>query len=241
MNKVGLIYKVTNIINNKIYIGQTIQSLKERKRQHYKFAKSKKNYKFSNALNKYDANNFIWEILEDNISVDKLNDREVYYIELHDCFNKGYNSTPGKYDRFIRGCSKEYKETVLEVYNIKTKQLLNISKCDFIKDIVKNINPTGANRMLNDKLIRYHDWILYKNYNKYLDLIINRSVRISKRFIDNTLYTLINTKTNEIFIGSRKDFINKVGISSTGMHNLIKFYNNKTYKNWKIIKIQKDE
>ena len=58
MNKVGLIYKVTNIINNKIYIGQTIQSLKERKRQHYKFAKSKKNYKFSNALNKYDANNF---------------------------------------------------------------------------------------------------------------------------------------------------------------------------------------
>lgn len=240
MVKVGIIYKVTNNINNKIYIGQTIQSLKERKRQHYKFAKNKHNYKFSNALNKYNIDDFLWEILEDDILIKNLNDKEVYYINLYDSFKKGYNSTPGKYDRFIRGCTKEYKNTIVEVYNTKTKQLLSISKCDFMTNIVKNNNTTGASRMLNNKLIRYYDWILYKNYDIYIQLLNKIKTSSTNRFIDKTIYVIKNMETDEIFKGIRQDFIQKVKISSAGMYNLIKFYNNKTYKGWKIINIQKD-
>jgi hypothetical protein len=238
IKKIGLIYKVTNLLNNKVYIGQTIQSLKERKRQHYKFAKKRHNYKFSNALNKYTTDSFLWEIIEDNILIENLNDKEVYYINLYNSYNKGYNSTPGKYDRFIRGCTKLYKQTFVQVYNTKTNKVLNMSKCDFMSNIVKGNNLTGASRMLNDKLIRYYDWILYKNYDKYVNLLKNNNIKTSNRFADTKLYTIININTNEIFKGSRKDFINKIKISASGMHNLIKNYNIKVYKNWKIIEIK---
>lgn len=38
----GYIYKITNIVNNKIYIGLTTQTIKERWRQHVSSAYSKK-------------------------------------------------------------------------------------------------------------------------------------------------------------------------------------------------------
>lgn len=71
------IYKYTNLINGKIYIGQTKNSLEKR-------ALNGTNYKgsryFYNAIQKYGWNNFIPEILEDGLSLDKANIREEYYI-----------------------------------------------------------------------------------------------------------------------------------------------------------------
>jgi len=50
-----IIYKITNKINNKSYIGQTIKNLDKRWKQHIYFSKTnKKNGKFNNAIRKYD-------------------------------------------------------------------------------------------------------------------------------------------------------------------------------------------
>lgn len=56
-----IIYKVTNKINNKIYIGQTINSLEHRRKQHEKDCRRNKYYnnRFYNALIKYGFDNFI--------------------------------------------------------------------------------------------------------------------------------------------------------------------------------------
>jgi len=35
MNNLGVIYKVTNLLNNKIYIGKTIQKLDKRKKRSF--------------------------------------------------------------------------------------------------------------------------------------------------------------------------------------------------------------
>lgn len=87
----GVIYKVTCSINNKVYIGQTRQSLEERRRQH---EKTNDKTKFHRALRKYSFSNFIWEIIEecDNVS---LNEREKYWIAYYDSYKFGYNMTPG--------------------------------------------------------------------------------------------------------------------------------------------------
>ena len=58
-----IIYKVTNIINNKIYIGQTIHSLNIRKSQHERSHEYGYKTAFSNAIKKYGKENFIWEII----------------------------------------------------------------------------------------------------------------------------------------------------------------------------------
>ena len=90
----NLIYKATNLINNKSYIGQTTTSLKQRKKEHE--TSSKLTY-FHLAIKKYGKENFTWEILENNLTFDILNEREKYWIKFYKSNDKtfGYNLTEG--------------------------------------------------------------------------------------------------------------------------------------------------
>lgn len=98
--KNGTIYLITNKINNKKYIGQTIQSPEVRFKYHLNYAQ--KSYNLSNmplskAIQKYGKENFEMTILEkcEEVELDK---REEFYIELYDTFNSGYNATTGGKD-----------------------------------------------------------------------------------------------------------------------------------------------
>lgn len=90
-----IIYRVTNIVNNKIYIGQTSISLNERKSQHMQLVRKKHKNKFHNAVNKYGDSNFKWEVIEDILDSSNINDRERYWILYYKSFLNGYNSTTG--------------------------------------------------------------------------------------------------------------------------------------------------
>lgn len=96
MNK---IYKVTNNISNKIYIGLTRQALSVRKCQHkYDAFRKSHDIPFHKAIRKYGFENFSWEILENNIETRKQAcEREIYYISLFNSTNSniGYNATKG--------------------------------------------------------------------------------------------------------------------------------------------------
>ncbi len=87
------IYKVTNIINNKFYIGKTIQRFWKRKSQHKSSALGNKlQTHFHRAIRKYGFESFKWEILfEGECSSNKLNDLEIFYIGYYDTFKNGYN------------------------------------------------------------------------------------------------------------------------------------------------------
>lgn len=96
MKNFGIIYKVTNKVNGKIYIGQTVQSIIKRKSNHISDATlSKDNFYFHNALRKYTKKVFTWEIIEYCGSKEELNEMEFHYIKQYDSFNKGYNMTLG--------------------------------------------------------------------------------------------------------------------------------------------------
>lgn len=96
-----IIYKVTNKINNKIYIGKTCTTLEKRKSEHYREARycekwDIKDNKFHKALLKYKYEDFIWEIEDCTSKSEKeLYNKEIFYIEKYDSFNNGYNSTIG--------------------------------------------------------------------------------------------------------------------------------------------------
>lgn len=96
-NHYGLIYKVTNIYNRKIYIGQTSRSLVERKCGHrYATITGSKHY-FHLALRKYGFDMFKWEILGYCDSKEELLLTEVECIWFFDSNNPiyGYNQTKG--------------------------------------------------------------------------------------------------------------------------------------------------
>lgn len=92
------IYMHKNKINNKVYIGQTIQKPEDR----WKNGKGyKNNYYFYNAIQKYGWDNFEHLILEqsDKWTQEECNDKEKYYIQLYNAADKncGYNINPGGY------------------------------------------------------------------------------------------------------------------------------------------------
>lgn len=95
---IGHIYKITNLINEKVYIGQTVQSLKDRWYQHVGnsiwSSQYEKRMAIKQAIRKYGKENFRIELLED-CDRNLLNDREKYWINYYDSYNSGYNSTKG--------------------------------------------------------------------------------------------------------------------------------------------------
>lgn len=90
-----IIYKVTNKVNNKVYIGQTSKSLDERKRAHYKQSRLSSNTNFHRALAKYSIFDFVWEEIASADSKEKLNELEIKFIEEYNSFKSGYNMTLG--------------------------------------------------------------------------------------------------------------------------------------------------
>lgn len=92
---IGYIYEITNDINSKVYVGQTIKNIEERFREHKSDAKySKRSKLLHNAMNKYGCSHFNISVLE-VCDLDMLNEREIYWIDKLDTFNNGYNLTLG--------------------------------------------------------------------------------------------------------------------------------------------------
>ena len=95
--KYGYIYKITNLINGKIYIGQVYnKSIEARFIRHCDGAsKTSKSY-LAKAIHKYGKNNFKYEEIEECYSVKELNEREQFWIAHYNSTNGdiGYNLTP---------------------------------------------------------------------------------------------------------------------------------------------------
>ena len=84
------IYKITNKINGKAYIGQS-RKIEQRFHEHIYANTSSLIHK---AIIKYGQNNFTFEILEE-CSAEELNEKEIYWIKYYDTYENGYNLTLG--------------------------------------------------------------------------------------------------------------------------------------------------
>lgn len=88
-----VIYCIINNLNGQIYVGQTKNFIK--RQSHYIRNHHKNQIKLYNATQKYGWKNFSFEIIEDNISKENLNNREKYWIKHLCAVEFGYNLTYG--------------------------------------------------------------------------------------------------------------------------------------------------
>lgn len=142
----GKIYKITNKVNGKIYVGQTIKSLKERFQKHCWGTTNNDKYHLNmaikKAIRKYGKENFTIELIEE-VETNKLDEREVYWISFYDSYNKGYNCTLGGQNGATRKCKLSWIEEnevieakylgfsikeIEEVYGIDRTSVHNIFK-----------------------------------------------------------------------------------------------------------------
>lgn len=94
--KEPIIYKITNQINGKVYIGQTIQGLARRKGEHiHRFNLNERDHKLYLAMRKHGIDNFKFETLCCALNEHHLDDLEKHFITEYNSFNRGYNMSCG--------------------------------------------------------------------------------------------------------------------------------------------------
>lgn len=132
------IYKITNTINGKMYIGKTEQTIEKRFQQHCSDSQREgmSNRPLYKAMRKYGVEFFSIEEIE---QTEQPEERETYWIEFYGTFKNGYNATLG-------GDGKKYIDydlvvaTYQELQNArKTAERLNISS-DSVFNILKAKN-----------------------------------------------------------------------------------------------------
>jgi len=190
-----LIYKATNSINGKSYIGQTAKpSIEPRKNKHFKNAfKDLTQTHFYRALRKYGKDNFTWEILCYCNTKEELNQKEIYYIEYFQSmsFQNGYNMTKGG----TGGDTWTYNFRLPELKKLKSLQTSGKNNPMYGRDRKQNyllVSPEGiqfsCNGILNIKLVtnkilskqiianlvskkwdHYRGWQVF-NYNSTIDI-----------------------------------------------------------------------
>lgn len=139
-----LIYKITNIVNNKSYVGQTIKNADKRWKEHQQHAfgshVNDQNKHLYRAIRKYGLENFTFEVLQDNIeNYKQLDKAEIYWIDYYNSFIKGYNKTFGgqQYHKILPN-----QEIIQDYYKTKSarKTALNFGVDHSTVDDILNHN-----------------------------------------------------------------------------------------------------
>ncbi len=111
-----IIYKITNILNNKSYVGQTIRSIEKRWAQHC--SNKEQCVLIHQAICKYGKNNFIVEQIDSATSLEELNKKETEHILSNNTLSpNGYNLNTGGGNR---RWSEESKQRMSQSHSGKT-------------------------------------------------------------------------------------------------------------------------
>ena len=212
------IYKITNKINNKIYIGQTIKNINLRWQRHYTDALSNRvNTKFAKAIRKYGKDNFIIEEIDTAQSKEELNQKEIYWIYYYNSILEGYNSVDGggdsnTYKYKTEEEMKEIKEKIRQTkikelnpnaYSVKCKNINTQEELFFntlieCQEYFNEINHNFITRrcLHKTKYLYKKEWLIsYQNENYIEDYTIEKGNRKSKRILVENL----NTKEKQEF------------------------------------------
>lgn len=224
------VYKITNTINDKSYIGISVDI--ERRWKDHKLPYNwnrESNKLLYRAFSKYDIQNFTFEVLEE-CKISELSEKEKYYIEKYDTLKNGYNATAGGED-FSGESHPGHKLTKEDIIDIRTRYG-NLERKNQVYEIYKNrIGESGFHKIWNGYTWKgimeevYTDDI--KEFHKYDTA--NKGSKNGRSRLTEEDVKIIRTrrKNGEVLAEVYKDYSDKLTYGS--------FTNVWTYQNWKDI------
>ena len=145
------IYKITNDINQKVYIGQTSRSIEIRWKEHQRDIK-RTNFEIRplyRAINKYGIEHFHIELIEET---EYPNEREKYWIEYYQSFKNGYNATLGGEGKMLYIDHDIIIATYNQTHSIKKTAKITHHEERTVSNILKqNKIPVASSQVLNYK------------------------------------------------------------------------------------------
>lgn len=193
----GFIYIITNTVNGKQYVGQTVQSINKRFDRHCQYygSEAENRMAIKLAIHKYGRKNFTIEVLE-QCDVELLNEREIYYIEKFNTYNNGYNSTRGgqignkplKLEAVQEDIISLYKEgfslrTIATEFNVDKqtiKHILELNNISLRKTRTYKFSEMDRQKIIEDTKCMSRKEVIakWKMSSSYLSQLINEKRRI---------------------------------------------------------------
>lgn len=228
MTATSCIYKITNTIDNKVYIGKTTD-IDRRWKAHVREYEKYNNRYLYRAMNKHGIANFHLEVLETNIPNEMIDEYEIRYIKLYNSKSpNGYNMTDGGEGSIGRPMNEKTKKILLDyrLNNSPSKQTRDkMSKSH--KNRYKNPEERkklsesmkGHKKSSNQGYINM--WTNKSQEEKKIQLDILRSHRIvSVQMLD--LQTLIVIKEFDSVRGASKWIRENTNYPKAGHSNISK-------------------
>lgn len=143
------VYKITNVKNGMVYIGQTTNI--ERRWQEHKYKYKHKNNKLYQAMREDGIENFLFEVEEECFHEDNLIEREQYYINYYNSIINGYNMRLD--NNSIKFTSQETIDMIKNDLSNSNLTQLDISKKYNVSHSL--VNQINSGKMHYDKAIQY--------------------------------------------------------------------------------------
>lgn len=169
----GFIYKISNDINEHVYIGQTVLPIEDRFREHVKESQKYRatNRPLYSAMKKYGIEHFYINLIEEcDYSI--LSEREQYWIDCYNSYNDGYNATRGG-----DGSALYDYDSIIEKYKngMTIREISEYFGCD--RDVVQralkrtDMNPfvNGIKKLSSEVIMKNKDNIVIEKFSSYRD------------------------------------------------------------------------
>ena len=206
VKNMSFIYKITNDIYDKIYVGKTNLSLHERFLQHCRDSQKESisNRPLYKAMNKYGVNHFQIELIE-KCSSEEASLKEQYWIGYYQGYENGYNATKGGDGKCLYNHNqianrlKNYpfpKEVALE-FNCSVDTVYIVAKEFDIPVQNKGIENVNKKKTVSQ----------YSKNNEYLqsfESIQNAGEWLLENNIISTLNSGVRSHISEVMRGKRK-------------------------------------
>lgn len=180
----GIIYLITNTINNKVYVGSTTRTIDIRWSEH---CRANTNSLLHKAIRKYGKEYFVIEVLKVSNDIDK---DEIYYIEALDSICYGYNISQGGEGRRGKSCSdfdvvKEFCET-----NNITKTAKNLNTCHKrVSEVIKTCGLSTNTQEVPVKIVELN--LQFSSVTECANYLLNNNYTKNK-YCRNKIYDVLN-------------------------------------------------
>jgi group I intron endonuclease len=212
------IYLITNIVNNKKYVGQTIVSLEKRWKRHcWGCTVKSKRMIISIAIEKHGKESFKIQQIDTAQTLEEANEKEVYWAKHHNCFSPfGYNLKAGGRKTAI--VSKETRD------RIKRGNLGKKASPETLKKLSESHKGIRLSKEAKEKLSRINKG--KKPHPNTLDAQTNKNCKI---------FILLSPSGEEIKVTNMRKFCRENNLHPSNMCLLTKG-RLESHNGWKMIK-----